>query len=92
MSILDKGPGCFSVIDLPAATLLLVGVVTIRWLADAVRVRSHGDQVFHRMAYVRRGCVHAFQQETTGRDSLPITARRQSNPDVLTRTATSGRL
>jgi hypothetical protein len=31
MSIVDKGPGSFSVIDVPAATLLLVREMAIRW-------------------------------------------------------------
>jgi hypothetical protein len=49
MSIVDKGPGSFSVIDLPAATLLLGGETAIRWLAEAVSGRPLGDQVFRRI-------------------------------------------
>ena len=49
MSIVDKGPGSFSVIDLPAATLLLGGETAIRWLAEAVPGRPVGDEVFHRI-------------------------------------------
>jgi hypothetical protein len=75
MSIVDNGPGSFSVIDLAAATLLLVGKTEIRSLAEAVLGRPRGDQVVHRMSEVRRCRVPVLRQETTGRSAYLLPRR-----------------
>jgi hypothetical protein len=92
MSHVDKGLGSFSVIDVPAAALLLVGETAIRWKLEAVPGRRRGDHVFHRTGGMRRGRVPTLQRETTGREGLPTAAQRQSAPAVGTWTSTSERL